>query len=249
VGRIAFYATFCGRDHEWTTGLAMICDTSSTGRFALFGAAAFALALGLTAPRPALALDDDGSENVFSAVLGLVGISGEKVDPSIDYRERAPLVVPPNRQSLPQPLPPVSQRNAAWPKDQEMVRRKQAEEARRRPRVDEVHNPVSQAELARGRSAPGAAAAPQTDPNCSDPLSRVCNPESFWATMRNTRSADTDVKLVPGTEPSRDWLTEPPTGYRKATKETKYQGDVRRDASDITDARAQTLEEKRRRSE
>ncbi|MDB5650896.1 MAG: hypothetical protein JWL62_2416 [Hyphomicrobiales bacterium] len=227
----------------------MICDTSSTGRFALFGAAAFALALGVSAPRPALALDDDGSKNVFSAVLGLVGISGEKEDPSIDYRERAPLVVPPNRSSLPQPLPPVANRNAAWPKDQEIVRRKQAEEAARRPRVDEVQNPVSREELARGRSASGAATAPPQDAGCSDPLSRVCNPETFWSGLRNARSSSDEVKLAPGKEPSRDWLTEPPAGFRKATKETKYVGEKARDEIDITDPRAQLMEERRRKTE
>lgn len=228
----------------------MINDISSSkGRFALLGAAALALVLGLTVPRPAMALDDDGSENVFSAVLGLVGISGEKEDPTIDYRERPPLVVPPNRKALPQPLPPASQRNAAWPQDQEVVRRREAATARARPRVDEVQDPVKMEELRRNRSDGRQAAAPGYDPNCNDPLARVCNPEQMWSTLRNTRSSGADdTKLIPGKEPERAWLTEPPAGYRKATKETKYTFE-KAPESDITDAREQAILDRRRRTE
>ncbi|MDB5508744.1 MAG: hypothetical protein JWL93_1213 [Hyphomicrobiales bacterium] len=227
----------------------MTPDTAPKARLSLLGTAALAIVLAAAVPAPAFALDDDGSENVFSAVLGLVGIGGDKDGPNIEYRERAPIVVPPNRQALPQPLPPAAQRNGAWPQDQEVVRRRQAAAERGRARVDEVWNPVSQAELAKGRAAPGTASR-GSDNECNDPLARVCNAEKTWSDLRNARSnSDSVADLVPGQEPSRSWLTEPPPGYRKPTKAQKYVAEPRGQEVDVTDARAQVLDERRRRAE
>lgn len=227
----------------------MIRENAPKARFALLGAAAVALALAVTAPAPAYALDDDGSENVFSAVLGLVGIGSDKDEPNIEYRERPPIVVPPNRQALPQPLPPAAQRAGSWPKDQEVVRRRQAAAERGRAPVDEVWNPVSQAELAKGRAARPTGQL-GIDRECNDPLARVCDAEKTWSSLRNAKSnSDSVTELVPGQEPARSWLTEPPPGYRKPTKAQKYTAEPRRAEIDITDGRAQVLEERRRRAE
>src|SRR5712691_1378090 len=79
---------------------------------------------------------------------------------SIEYRERAPLVVPPSRT-----LPPPQQgeaainNNPAWPKDPDVVKRK-AEAARKKQPASnktaaetmiEEGRPLSRAELERGR--------------------------------------------------------------------------------------------------
>src|SRR5581483_8653764 len=80
-------------------------------RSAVTAVAALALAAGLTASRPAQALDDDGSQNVFTAVLGLIDVLPNHDDAAdeIDYRERAPLVLPP-RMDLPPPVEPGARR-------------------------------------------------------------------------------------------------------------------------------------------
>jgi hypothetical protein len=231
---------------DWTMGMAMKLGTDTSSRIGLLGAAALALAVSAAASRPALALEDDGRENIFSSVIGLIMPGDNDPGASIEYRERAPLVVPKNRAALPPPQPKAAERSKSWPKDQEIARR-EAERARAvAPRVDEVHNPVSSTELDRIRSASGPQT-PAPDASCNEPLGRPCNQESFWSSLRNTRSASDDTKdLVPGKEASRQFLTDPPTGYRKPTTAQKYSFEIQKD-DDITDARAQAIQDKRSR--
>src|ERR1700731_2337493 len=75
---------------------------------------------------PALAADD-GQENFFSAVVGMIGgdLGVQKDAPPIDYHERAPLVLPP-KMELRKPIPPVAERTQAWPQDPEIVAAKKA---------------------------------------------------------------------------------------------------------------------------
>jgi hypothetical protein len=67
----------------------------------------------------ALAADD---ATIGGALMGLVGANPNNSGEKIDYRERAKVVVPPNRQALPAPRPADSH-PAAWPVDQENSRR------------------------------------------------------------------------------------------------------------------------------
>jgi hypothetical protein len=228
--------------------MAMKLKTDTSPRLGLLGAAALTLALSAAAARPALALEDDGRENIFSSVMGLIMPGDTDPGASIEYRERAPIVVPKNRQALPAPQPKAAERSKSWPKDQEIARREAERAAARAPRVDEVHNPVSRTELDRIRSA-GGVQGPGTDASCNDPLGRPCNQEAFWSGLRNSKSASDDTKdLVPGKEASRQFLTDPPTGYRKPTTAQKYTFEVKKD-DDITDARSQAIQDKRRRED
>lgn len=59
---------------------------------------------------------------IYNFMQGVFG-KGEGAD--IDYRARAPLVVPPNS-TLPRPQQAASERNAAWPNDPDVQRRKDA---------------------------------------------------------------------------------------------------------------------------
>lgn len=226
----------------------MKLGTDTSSRIGLFGAAALALALSAAATRPALALDDDGRENIFSSVIGLIMPGDDNPGASIEYRERAPIVVPNNRAALPTPQPKAAERSKSWPKDQEIARR-EADRARAlAPRVDEVHNPVSRTELDRVRSA-GGPQGPGADASCNEPLGRPCNQESFWASLKNGKStADETKDLVPGKEASRQFLTDPPTGYRKPTTVQKYSFEIKKE-DDITDARSQAIQDKRRRED
>lgn len=225
--------------------MAMNPGTDTLSRLGLLGAAALALALS-AAPRPALALEDDGHENIFSSVVGLV-MPGEDPGASIEYRERAPIVVPKNRTALPPPQPKAAEHSKSWPKNQETARREAERAARNTNRVDEVWNPVSRTELDRVRSS--GPQGPGGDASCSnDPLGRPCNQETFWSSLRNNRSKSDDTKdLVPGKEASRQFLTDPPSGYRKPTTAQKYTFEARPVDDTLSDARAQTIEEKRRR--
>jgi hypothetical protein len=97
---------------------------------------AFAVAavLGLTSA-PVLALDDDGSQSIFKTFTGLLGtgigipgITPTERPPTINYRERPPLVLP-KKQTLRAPMPPVAKRNSAWPKDYDLERDRRANRA------------------------------------------------------------------------------------------------------------------------
>jgi hypothetical protein len=83
---------------------------------AIFAASAALGALGAT---PARASDDTSP---MAAVLGLFGVDTNSSSEKIDYRERPKIVVPPNRQALPEPRSGAD-RPASWPVDQEGAHR------------------------------------------------------------------------------------------------------------------------------
>ncbi|MGA8173074.1 MAG: hypothetical protein WB816_19905 [Methylocystis sp.] len=76
-------------------------------------------ALGALGAAPARASDDMSAVN---AVLGLFGVDTNNSGDKIDYRERPKIVVPPNRQALPEPISSAD-RPASWPVDQEGAHR------------------------------------------------------------------------------------------------------------------------------
>lgn len=92
-------------------------------RTALLGGA---LAAGLTVAAPASA--QEGS--VIRDLLGAIGLAPVE-RPQIDYRERAPLVVPPNLATLPPPVDPrAATEGTAWPVDPEFVEMQRRERER-----------------------------------------------------------------------------------------------------------------------
>ena len=99
-------------------------------------AAAAALTGGFLAVTPASALDD-GDQSFFETVKGLAGYaigfglgsSDEDEKPRIQYRERAPLVLPPNKGNLPPPAQGAGARNPNWPQDYDEGRRERANAA------------------------------------------------------------------------------------------------------------------------
>ena len=61
-------------------------------------------------------------------------------------------------------------------------------------------------------------------------------------------SANRDVVVV-GKEPSREYLTEPPPGYRRASQTTKATLETRYEREDASDPRAYFREQEKRNSE
>lgn len=222
----------------------MVLRHSSSSR-TLIAAAGGALLMGFAASSPAKALDD-GADNIFSSIAELltagVGLGGESAKPTIAYRERPPLVLPPNLQHLPPPGSGAAERNANWPQDFDVQRHRDALARQRAPR--EAYDEVG------GRNAPAAVpgapiAAAHNPRECrDDPFEKLCDTEQFWATMRNRKPAE--QKIAVGQEPPRRSLTDPPTGFRRQTTEQKYTFEVEQKV-DISDARGQQLEEDRRR--
>lgn len=181
-------------------------------------ALAFAIsAAGLATP--AAALDDDGKAGLLDTVTGLIGIGEEKAPPDIDYRERAPLVVPP-KAALPQPRP-HSEKSAAWPQDPDVVARREAAAKARAPRGMNNNNVtrLSKQELLAGRVSGAERAGEQKSFGC-----RGDGEGCVWLHPDVIRSQgvlkDKGPPVVVGQEPSRDWLTQPPKGYRRVTQDT-----------------------------
>lgn len=158
------------------------------------------------AAQPALAQEGMLFKNLFEGTFG--GRSGD----DIDYRARAPLVVPPNT-NLPPPQQPASARNAAWPKDADIERRKEdrsllsasmAEKARNNPML-------SQEELRRGRTLNQSAEGYEEQSNYNTILAPIRQGKELAA----RRNLEAEEQLSYGSEPQRKLLTEPPTGYRR----------------------------------
>jgi hypothetical protein len=152
----------------------------------------------------------------------IIGLPAEE-KPALDYRERAPLVVPPS-QNLRPPVDAAApdQRRANWPQDPDVVaRRKAAEEARKPVFVDSITgreiNPsrrLTADEIRAGRVAGQEVV--RTPQQFQDDRSRA-NVLGGLATLRemDRQSAGTNDGSIPRAEPRREFLTEPPTGLRR----------------------------------
>jgi hypothetical protein len=170
----------------------------------------------------------------------LLGLPAEE-KPPIDYRERAPIVVPPSTNLR----PPAEggapdQRRANWPTDPEVVaRRRAAADAGKPVMVDavtgeDIGGPVrrmSPAQIREGRVAGqeigGVAQRPRWDDkdfhNVMGGVSTLRQMDSKMATASSSDNLDR-------TEPKREFLTDPPTGLRrpadnaafKATREGEF---------------------------
>lgn len=188
------------------------------GKGLIFGLALTGFA---AAGTPARALDD-GKSGGLSDVLDLVGLGDKKEQEVIQYRERAPLVLPP-RTELRQPAPPAAQRAANWPQDQESVRAaKKAQENRFRAADAENQDAGFAGKLTRmGRINP-ADAHDRAGPNqaCSmDPsAANKCDPTTLWNNLAVTNGPTADRQIRPGEEPDRQFLTQPPKGYMTPKK-------------------------------
>lgn len=157
---------------------------------------------------PALAQDGMLFKNLMEGTFGRS--SGD----DIDYRERAPLVVPPNS-NLPPPQQPASARNAAWPKDPDVQRRKEAGSRRYVPADGVRDNPIlSPQEIRRGRS---TTASQRTAPPYreNDVYSNVIEPIRVGKELAAHSNKEAEEQLSYGSEPPRRTLIEPPTGYRR----------------------------------
>jgi hypothetical protein len=168
----------------------------------------------LLATTPAFAQEGMLFKNLVEG-MGLFG--RDKAD--IEYKQRAPLVVPPSS-SLPKPQEAGASRSAAWPDDPDV--------ARRRADRDSSHivfqntesyrantKPLlSQEELRRGRVT-GRTNGPAGIVEEHNTGNNQIGPIRVGREMA-ARQAQVDTSnLEYGTEPRRQYLHEPPTGYRR----------------------------------
>ena len=195
----------------------------------IFGALLVAGALG-----PARAEDDDEwiDQKFFRGILTGLGLKrGDVGNNEIEYRERSPLVVPPSRDLPPPETTSTVEANPAWPVDQDVTRRKQAAEKRKRGGGDAVSNwEESQRVLRPGElNVPGPVDksgqhGTSTDPElASNPLrpselGYKGNLFSFGSLFGGSKEEQARFEK----EPARTTLTEPPAGYRTPAPTQPY---------------------------
>ncbi|CAA9307261.1 MAG: hypothetical protein AVDCRST_MAG90-201 [uncultured Microvirga sp.] len=183
-------------------------------------------------------------------ILGTIGILPKDRDP-IDYRERAPLVVPPKLELRPPAgAGSAEARNPQWPRDPDVAaaRRREAEarvpttETERRRFNNDSGGRLSVEEIRAGRRA--GAGVP------TDPVYRHGDGGrgDSWVDPKTLRAKSKDAAVVADAEPDRQLLTEPPTGYRKPAAGSR----VRADSEPVTredeaDPKAYLVQDRKRR--
>ena len=192
--------------------------------------AAVALGIGLVMTAGAVrAQDDDEDDKTFEEKIieGIMaGIGGTNMEnKGIEYRERSPLVVPP-KIDLPPPASASADVKAPnWPKDPDEARRKAAIAARKKDNKDpaEARRLLTPSELNKGKVAasartnndpvqPGANNNPMLSP------SQLGFTGSFGDLFGGNKSETAPFKG----EPTRDSLTQPPTGYQTPSPNFAY---------------------------
>jgi hypothetical protein len=208
---------------------------------AIAGAAGIFLLVG-TVAQPGPARAEEGNQTLRQ-IFGLVtGDTGQKDTDGIDYRERPPLVLPP-KMELPPPQAAVEKPNPAWPNDPDLGRLKKLKAEAKVParQVNEATaNPhISQAELEKGRIAAEDPKSPQQNPcDYSNAPECLYTPWAILKKVGNKAGKEDKDILTPGEEPPREYLTEPPPGFRKPTQVVKATREAPKEKEDASDAGA-----------
>jgi hypothetical protein len=153
--------------------------------------------------------EESGDNTIFGSVLKSLGIGGEN---NIEYRERPPLVVPPNR-NLPPPQTARGVQDPNWPVDPKAADpRKKGDQVRNIDKLPVPQRPVE----------PGAAGAgapnPSADTTGAIPPSQPAASGGFFSNLfgSGTRQA------APASAPMRKSLTEPPPDYESPSPAQPY---------------------------
>ena len=187
------------------------------------GALLAAFALTLAGPVPAAAQGLDGSVNIFDSAMQMLGLKEEEEKPEIDYRERAPLVVPPRvPDALPPPQKSAAESHPNWPKDYDQQRRAAAAQAAKQPIVrDDPGKPLMPSELNRGKKrAVGNSTAP-TEPVGAGSTRDVLMPSQLGSTNWLGLGGKQEQLTFNG-EPNRENLIQPPPGYQTPAPNAPY---------------------------
>jgi len=218
-------------------------DPIGPRKLAAIGAVALALALGLTTVLLSAghALAEDGEEDVpldtkiFRQLMKDWGLRrGDNDTPGIEYRERAPLVLPRGR-TLPPPQDesPAVTNTAAWPKDPDVTRRKReaaAEKAKLHSSTQQIEDemkPLLPSELNKGGRKPSGSEPATPAANAEDGLNPMTpgqlGSQSLFSKVFSAVGASDKPEIAPFTgEPPRTRMTSPPPGYQTPSPNQPY---------------------------
>lgn len=181
--------------------------------------------------------------NTFNSMLGFFGLQFDKEDEAIDYRARAPLVVPPDRSTLPEPK--EAKHSPNWPKDPDVAERRRAALDSRRPAP--IPSPNSRPELSPQELEGGQGGSANTKPgdDCQATSGTWACLYAPWKLLETAFGGGKSDKVEPGVEPPRRYLTEPPLGYRSATKSVEATSDAPAEQPDAADPGAYIRSQRR----
>jgi hypothetical protein len=170
--------------------------------------------------------DKTFEEKIIEGIMS--GIGGTNMDNrGIDYRERSPLVVPPRLDLPPPASAPGEVKDANWPKDPDESRRKAAIAARKKSKPDpiEASRILTPAELNAAKTAPQG----RTDNDPVQPGNSFNNPIlspsqlGFTGGRLSGMFGGNKAETAPFKgEPTRDSLTQPPSGYQTPSPNFAY---------------------------
>jgi hypothetical protein len=182
---------------------------------------------------PAKAADDDKTidQRVIGALLEGIGLQSPDRKP-IEYHERAPLVIPPTATLPPPDNGEAIAANPAWPKDPDVIRRREAARQERNRNISEERereqNPLRPDQLAPGPRPTRAARGDDGYQSSPSGFSEPMRPSQLGAASPMTLfgkmfGASEDSKPVQFTgEPPRADLTAPPAGYQTPSPDQPY---------------------------
>jgi hypothetical protein len=197
----------------------------------------FLVLAGNTGPAFAADDDDDGfiDQKIVRGILRGIGLRNGR-EGSIEYKERPPLVVPPNR-DLPQPdtTGSINQRDPAWPSDPDENKKKAVRKAASERKWSDVStwgDTLRPNEMKAGKTdalpnekgiKPGQTVETSTDLR---PDELGYKGGGLWSDLMGLGHSFDKEKPAEGAkflrEPPRATLTEPPSGYRTPSPEQPY---------------------------
>jgi len=171
---------------------------------------------------------DDAEEDTFEQkiiknILGGMGVDVGR--PSIEYRERSPLVVPPTR-DLPPPEAAVRDHNPAWPKEQKKKQVAAKQNLRASPEEPGTSSALTAAEM-RATAKPSSKITDRSQSGSEEePLvGRPMTPTELntksnfgWGMLFGYKPEHAPFEG----EPSRSALTQPPPGYQTQSPAAPY---------------------------
>jgi hypothetical protein len=183
----------------------------------------------------ALAQEDDDElpdTKFFKSMLSGLGLQKDGMQRNgIDYGERPPLVVPPTRDLPPPQNADALRGNAAWPKDQDEQRRREASAKRKKDAKpfnwEDLGAQLNPQELKKGAATPKDQALKRS-PTEVEEANRQYKPEELGyvgGLFGNVKDffGGGNTQAVPfEAEPPRASLTDPPVGYRSPSPAQPY---------------------------
>ena len=185
----------------------------------------------------ALAQEDDDDElpdaKFFKNMLSGLGLKKDgDLKSGINYQERPPLVVPPTR-DLPAPQTTDAVRgNAAWPKDQDEQRRREASTKKKKDAKpfdwSDLGTQLSPNEMKKGATTAKDEAMKRRGPTEVEQANRQYKPSELgytgglFGSVKDFFGAGGDQIMPFETEPPRASLTDPPVGYRSPSAAQPY---------------------------